>query len=119
MAKQKKIKLQGDGIVYSTEPNFTFADLFSELNDDKPTGNQKFTLYVSLDKKQRAGKQVTLVEGFVGKEEDLNELGKSLKNHCGAGGGVKSGEILIQGDHREKVFKFLLNKGFNVKKKGG
>lgn len=119
MAKPKKIKRENDGIVYSTEPNFVFADLFAGLSENQNTKNGKSTLYVSLDKKQRAGKQVTLVEGFSGSEEELTELGKTLKNLCGAGGGAKDGEILIQGDHRDKVFKLLLNKGYNVKKKGG
>jgi translation initiation factor 1 len=119
MAKPKKIKRESDGIVYSTEPNYVFADLFAGLSENQNTQNGKTTLYISLDKKQRAGKQVTLIEGFSGSEDELIELGKTLKNLCGAGGAVKDGEILIQGDHRDKVFKLLLNKGHNVKKKGG
>jgi translation initiation factor 1 len=72
-----------------------------------------------LDKKSRGGKQVTLVTGFIGLEEDLNNLGKELKSKCGVGGNSKDGEILIQGDQRDKVIEHLLNKGYKAKKSGG
>lgn len=120
MAKQKKIKRETDGIVYSTEANYAFADLFEQMGMPvENKANHKQTLYLSLDKKQRGGKMVTLVEGFNGSAADGDKLSKELKSLCGAGGGYKEGDILVQGDHRDKVFKFLLNKGFIVKKKGG
>ena len=76
-------------------------------------------LYVSIDRKQRAGKEVTLVEGFVGTEDDLKELGKFLKNKCGVGGTVKDNEILIQGNFKVKIFELLTKEGYSVKQKGG
>ncbi len=123
MSKKKKNTRETDGIVYSTNPNYVFADLFAELVEkDDLTGSSTFdstTLYVSLDKKKRGGKIVTLVEGYTGSKEALEHLGKELKTQCGSGGAAKNGEILVQGDHREQVFKILINKGFKVKKKGG
>jgi translation initiation factor 1 len=106
-----------DGLVYSTADNFDFGN---ESKDDitTPAPNQQ-QLKVLLDKKSRGGKQVTLVTGFIGKEDDLNSLGKDLKTKCGVGGNTKDGEILIQGDQREKVLEHLASIGYKAKKSGG
>ena len=114
MAKQKKEKIN---VVYSTNPDFNFQ--FDEEEEVETLPNAQQQLYVSIDRKQRGGKEVTLVEGFVGKEDDLKELGKLLKSKCGVGGTVKDNEILIQGNFRDKVFELLTKEGYRVKKKGG
>jgi len=102
------------GFVYSTNPNFSFEEE-RKATETLPPAQQK--LKVRLDTKQRAGKAVTLIEGFAGKEEDAQELGKKLKSFCGTGGSVKDGEIIVQGDQREKVMQWLLKNGYkNVKK---
>jgi translation initiation factor 1 len=115
MSKKNK---QLINVVYSTNPNFNYESESEEEQDTLPKNHQK--LYVSIDRKQRGGKDVTLVEGFVGSEEDLKELGKTLKSKCGVGGSVKDGEILIQGALRDKVFDLLIKDGYSqTKKKGG
>lgn len=110
----KKSKI---GVIYSTDANFQYE---FESNDEPITlPNEKQQLRVSIDKKQRAGKEVTIVSGFVGNISDLDDLAKILKNKCGVGGSVKDNEILIQGNQLEKVMKMLLEKGFKAKKIGG
>lgn len=104
---------KGDGVVFSTNPDFEFTDDTEIVETLAP---EKQNLKVQLDKKARAGKQVTLITGFVGKAEDLEDLCKVLKTKCGAGGSAKEGEIVIQGDFREKITQFLLEKKYKVKK---
>jgi len=110
----KKNKPDARGFVFSTDPNFSFsAD--KEQSETGLPGQQK--LRVRLETKHRAGKTVTLVDGFVGKDEDREELGKKLKNYCGTGGSAKDGEIIVQGDHRDKVLQWLLKNGYTLSKK--
>ena len=106
----KKNKSSGSPLVYSTDPNF------SPLNDETEVETwsaDQQPLKVILETKHRAGKTVTVIYGFVGKQDDMDQLGKALKNHCGTGGSVKEGEIIIQGDHRQKIFQYLKQKGYN------
>lgn len=105
------------GVVYSSDPGFQYEGEKDEEVETPEPGQQK--LYVSLDKKNRKGKVVTLVEGYMGNEKDLKELGKELKSKCGSGGTAKDGEIIIQGNFRDRVIKMLEDKGYQVKRKGG
>ena len=117
MSKKGNDWKKRDGVVYSTSDNFEYSLGGQDSSDTLPASQQK--LKVLLDKKSRAGKQVTLIEGFIGSDDDLKELGKLLKNKCGVGGSAKDGEILIQGDHRDKVLQLLIQAGYGAKKSGG
>ncbi len=111
----KKSKADQLGFVYSTDPNFQFND-----TDETPVETlspAKQLLVISLDKKQRGGKTVTLVSGFIGLEDDLITLAKNLKNFCGTGGSAKEGEAIIQGDQRDKVLLWLTKNGYTKTKK--
>jgi translation initiation factor 1 len=110
----KKNKPDNRGFVYSTDPNFQFEQSSGSQETLKPAQQQ---LRVRLETKHRAGKAVTLVYGFVGKADDLEALGKQLKNFCGTGGSAKDGEIIVQGDQREKVMQFLVKNGYSGSKK--
>jgi len=106
------------GFVYSTDPNFNF----NKQNDEgqETLSPEKQILRIKLDTKIKGGKAATIIDGFVGTEEDLENLAKKLKNHCGTGGSAKNGIAIIQGDNREKVVAWLLKNGYkNTKKAGG
>ncbi|NVO21609.1 MAG: translation initiation factor [Bacteroidetes bacterium] len=109
-------KNQKGGIVYSTNPDFHFEKEVQEVSTLPP---QQQNLRVQLDKKQRGGKQVTLITGFIGTTADLETLGKLLKSRCGTGGSAKDGEIHVQGDNRQKVLAYLVQAGYKVKLAGG
>lgn len=113
----KNTRKNRDGIVYSTNPEYEYT--YNEKEQHQTLPPQQQQLKVFLDKKLRAGKQVTLVTGFVGLESDLEFLGKELKAKCGSGGSVKDGEIIIQGNFTDRIIKLLTDKGYKVKRAGG
>ena len=120
LSLQKKSMADNDwksrlGVVYSTNPDFQYAQESDSVQEETlPPGKQR--LIVRIDRRQRAGKQVTLVEGFVGTTDDLAALAKILKTKCGVGGTAKEGEITIQGDLRDKVTALLQSMGYNAKR---
>ncbi len=110
----KKNKPDTRGFVYSTDPSFQFEE---EQNNSEALAPAQQKLKVKLETKHRAGKAVTLIVGFIGKNEDLEDLGKKLKSFCGTGGSAKDGEIIVQGDQRDKVIQWLLKNGYKLAKR--
>ena len=111
----KKDKNDKRGFVYSTDPNFKFEEEEQRMEETLSPRGQK--LKIRFETKHRGGKTVTVVQGFIGKENDLEELGKRLKNFCGTGGSVKDGEIIIQGNQRDKVMQWLVKNDYDKSKK--
>lgn len=112
---KKKIQSSG-GLVYSTDPDFKLPD--ENINEQDTLDPSQQNLRIRLDTKHRAGKAVTLLTGFTGTLKDMEDLGKKLKTFCGTGGSVKDGEIIVQGDNRDKVLQWLLKSGYKNVKKG-
>lgn len=102
------------GVVFSTNPDFKYETQQDEQPDTLNPGRQR--LIVKIDRKGRAGKQVSLVEGFVGRDEDLEQLGREIKKKLGVGGSAKDGEIVIQGDFRDRIVDILTKMGYNAKR---
>jgi translation initiation factor 1 len=111
----KKNKADTQGFVYSTDPNFRFNTENDDSLETAVPAEQK--LLIQLDKKQRGGKTVTLVTGFLGTVSDLELLAKNLRNFCGTGGSAKDGDAIVQGDQRDKVLQWLLKNGYSKAKK--
>ncbi|MEM9833011.1 MAG: translation initiation factor [Bacteroidota bacterium] len=112
----RKQKRKQSGVVYSTNPDYSYESDEPNQEETLPPGEQQ--LRVWRDRKG-GGKQVTVVRDFVGSDDDLKDLGKQLKSHCGVGGSTKDSEILVQGDQRDKVVAYLLKKGYSAKPAGG
>ena len=110
MKSDKKNRIN---VVYSTNPDFNYE--YNQENEAETLSPEKQNLRVTLDSKQRKGKIVTLIQGFIGTEDDLKELAKLLKNKCGVGGSVKDGEIIIQGEVKEKVLTILRDNKYRAK----
>ncbi len=111
--KNKRLR---EGVVYSTNPDFTFDFGENEEQEILPAQQQNFKIWLE---RKGGNKIVSRVEGFIGKDENLQELRKKLQNLCGSGGTAKDNEIMLQGDHREKILTFLIKEGYKAKKAGG
>ena len=101
-------------VVYSTNPDYQYESIEEEEAETLPKNQQK--LRVSMEKKGRGGKTVTLIRGFIGAEDDLKDLGKLLKTKCGVGGSAKEGEIIIQGDFKQRIIDLLKAEGYTQTK---
>ena len=113
----KSNKNIGGGFVFSTDPNFRFQS--DEPEEDNVIAPEKQALRIWLQR-IKGNKEATIIKGYIGSDSDLEDMAKTLKNKCATGGNAKDGEIILQGDHRDKVLKYLLDKGFsNTKKAGG
>ena len=110
-----KIRIPTSDIIYSTNPDFRNYEESEDSNINVPAEDQKIN--IRLDKKHRAGKAVTLIEGFSGTDAEREDFGKKLKTYCGTGGSVKDGEIIVQGDQRDKVLQWLMKNGYKKAKK--
>ena len=114
-SKEPQVKVKKRvGVVYSTNPDYTYAEDEPEATDTLPKNQQRLRL--NMERAGRGGKTVTLVKGFIGMEEDINALCKLLKQRCGVGGSVKDGDIIIQGDHRQRLIEILKNEGYTQTK---
>lgn len=110
-------KKQREGVVYSTDPNFAYKyEDTDDLVEDLPKGQQKLRIHLE---RLKSNKEATVIRGFVGSNDTLESLGKLLKTKCGVGGSAKDGEILIQGNHRDKVLQLLITEGYTQTKKAG
>lgn len=113
MAKRKKQKYEG--VVYSTDEEFEYEE---EYEEEETLAPQKQNLKIYLDRRLRKGKVVTIVDGFIGREEDLNDLAKEIKQKCGVGGSAKEGQIIIQGELLDKIGEVLSSNDYRFKKVG-
>ena len=113
MSKKKNVI----GVVYSTNPDYRYS--FENTSDITTLPPQQQDLRIFIEKKHRGGKTVTIIRGFIGKQEDMEELARILKIKCGVGGVAKNGEILIQGNFRDKITDLLILNGYKAKKAGG